>query len=384
MPPRRKDPSRQHWPRNLYCTAGYYSWRDPRNGRRFGLGRITLDEAIAQAIEANTHVHEHEAERLITRLDTPRPPSTRARAGDRSVGDAIDRLERELPGRDLSPAYVKLQKVHGRAVREAIGDRKLTAIDTRTVMAELLAPLRDANKLNMAQARRHYCIELFRLAEAEGWIPRGSNPAEITRLPRPKVKRARLKWPEFQTIYAKALEDTHSPWIARSMELAIVTGQRREDLGTALFHFRPNARCYVQDRMLWVHQQKSGNRVRIPLDLRLDVLGLSLEDIIRRCRDQVVSHYLLHNLRNHGRAKAGSKVALDSLSRGFARTRDLTDLRWPDDVEPPSLHEIRSLSARLYTAQGINAQQLLGHKNAAMTEVYQDVRGAEWIDVQVA
>lgn len=384
MPPRRKDPARQHWPRNLYCSDGYYTWRDPRDGRRHGLGRITLDDAIAQAIEANTYTHQAEAERLITRLETPRPPSTRARAGDRSVGDAIDQLERGLPARDLSAAYVKLQKVHGRAVREAIGDQKLKAVDTLTVMEKLLAPLRDAGKLNMAQARRHYCIELFRLAEAEGWIPRGSNPAEITRLPRPKVKRARLTWDEFQVIYAKALEDTHSPWIARSMELAIVTGQRREDLGTALFHYRPNARCYVKDRMLWVHQQKSGNRVRIPLELRLNVLGLSVDDIIRRCRDQVVSHYLLHNLRNHGRAKAGSAVYLDSLSRGFARIRDLTDLRWPEGLLPPSLHEIRSLSARLYTSQGVNAQQLLGHKNAAMTEVYQDVRGAEWIDVKVA
>jgi integrase len=43
--------------------------------------------------------------------------------------------------------------------------------------------------------------------------------------------------------------------------------------------------------------------------------------------------------------------------------------------EWPSLHEVRSLSARLYHAQGIDVQTLLGHKHAEMTEVYKDDRG---------
>lgn len=43
--------------------------------------------------------------------------------------------------------------------------------------------------------------------------------------------------------------------------------------------------------------------------------------------------------------------------------------------EWPSLHEVRSLSARMYRTQGVDVQMLLGHKHAEMTAVYEDDRG---------
>lgn len=68
------------------------------------------------------------------------------------------------------------------------------------------------------------------------------------------------------------------------------------------------------------------------------------------------------------------------MSNAFARARMASGLTWSGT--PPSLHEIRSLAARLYAEQGgVNVQSLLGHKNASMTAVYRDMRGAEWIDV---
>jgi hypothetical protein len=42
---------------------------------------------------------------------------------------------------------------------------------------------------------------------------------------------------------------------------------------------------------------------------------------------------------------------------------------------PASLHECRSLSERLYRAQGLNTMVLLGHKHQAMTDIYNDDRG---------
>lgn len=54
--------------------------------------------------------------------------------------------------------------------------------------------------------------------------------------------------------------------------------------------------------------------------------------------------------------------------------------------EWPSLHEMRSLSERLYRAQGINTMRLLGHANQEMTDKYNDDRGLsarEWKRVQV-
>ena len=39
-------------PDNLYESGGYYTWRDPRTKKKFGLGRDVAD-AIEQAREAN-------------------------------------------------------------------------------------------------------------------------------------------------------------------------------------------------------------------------------------------------------------------------------------------------------------------------------------------
>lgn len=55
-----------------------------------------------------------------------------------------------------------------------------------------------------------------------------------------------------------------------------------------------------------------------------------------------------------------------------------------EQFEWPSLHEVRSLSARTYIAEGMQpatVQTLLGHKHSEMTALYLDDRGltaAEW------
>lgn len=106
--------------------------------------------------------------------------------------------------------------------------------------------------------------------------------------------------------------------------------------------------------------------------------------IIERCRDSVISPYYLHHSRHIGQAKPGAPIREHTLAQFFAEARDLSGITWPDDKTPPSLHELRSLSARLYSDQGINAQVLLGHKSADMTAIYRDTRGAEWTEVKLA
>jgi hypothetical protein len=51
---------------------------------------------------------------------------------------------------------------------------------------------------------------------------------------------------------------------------------------------------------------------------------------------------------------------------------------------PPTFHEIRSLAERLYHQQGVNTQEVLGHRDAKSTATYRDSRGAEWVEVKVA
>ncbi|WP_281181075.1 tyrosine-type recombinase/integrase [Candidatus Arsenophonus triatominarum] len=78
---------------------------------------------------------------------------------------------------------------------------------------------------------------------------------------------------------------------------------------------------------------------------------------------------------------SGKKVSIEKISKGFTKLRDKTNLTW--EGTPPSFHEIRSLSARLYTERNGSefAQKLLGHKPAEMTAKYQDDRNNGWIEV---
>jgi len=92
-----------------------------------------------------------------------------------------------------------------------------------------------------------------------------------------------------------------------------------------------------------------------------------------------VSKHLVHHSRTVSRATPGMPIMLDTLTSAFAAARDRTGMEF--GASPPTFHEMRSLAARLHAAEGRDPQLLLGHKSAAMTALYRDSRGAEWIDV---
>lgn len=156
-------------------------------------------------------------------------------------------------------------------------------------------------------------------------------------------------------------------WVAPMVLLGVVTGQRRADLAKMRF-------SDVVDGCLQVVQQKEagkgyGSRLAIPLDLRLDAIGLSVGEVIERCRDYAPpgDHMI--------RQKSGKSLEKSNLS---ARFTEIMRTAFPDayrDGEWPSLHELRSLSERLYRKQGIDTQTLLGHTDIAMTNRYNDDRG---------
>lgn len=122
-----------------------------------------------------------------------------------------------------------------------------------------------------------------------------------------------------------------------------------------------------------------GARLAIPLALRLEATNMTLGEVIEFCRgiggpgDTMV------------RQANGRPLEMSSLS---ARFHELIQAACGPDAyarfEWPSLHEVRSLSARTYIAEGMEpttVQTLLGHKHAEMTKVYLDDRGlteAEW------
>jgi transposase-like protein len=101
-------------------------------------------------------------------------------------------------------------------------------------------------------------------------------------------------------------------------------------------------------------------------------------EVVSRCRDIVVSPYLLHHIRNHLTVKKGDPISRGRISHGFQTARERTTLQWD---HPPTFHEIRSLSGRLYKDQWVDAQALPGHKDSKTTSKYLDGCGIEWISV---
>ncbi|MDT4883425.1 hypothetical protein FQZ97_1194650 [compost metagenome] len=97
----------------------------------------------------------------------------------------------------------------------------------------------------------------------------------------------------------------------------------------------------------------------------------------------MLSKHLVHHHRTISRAKAGTPIVLDTLSKAFAEARDAAAAKHGLDLgkTPPTFHEMRSLAARMHADEGRDPQRLLGHRSAKMTDLYRDSRGAEWIDV---
>lgn len=380
---------KKNWPDGLYeRDDGYFSWRNPLTGEELGIGRVTVAEASAQAVEANLHVRNlMKKPRLVDRITG---------VADRTVKALVDaydkKLQQKIADKELAENTLKTLRSCGRAAKRAWGDRVVERVTTLDA-AKLLGEYKEAGKRRMAQAIRSYLNGLFDYAAAEGWIQRGTNPVTITDEIKVTVKRARLSFEQFQIIYdaAKPLD----AWVRHSMELAIVSARRREDLAEAEFKQQSTSLVWAsdRDRHLYVIQQKVDDednpenlRLRIPYELTLNVLGWSLEWAIAQCRsDHVVSRWLIHHSKRRTKSRPGDRVWIDTITKGFTRARKRTSLTWPEGLEPPTFHEIRSLAARLYEKQGnVDVQMLLGHTDPETTELYKDSRGTEWTDVKVA
>ena len=207
----------------------------------------------------------------------------------------------------------------------------------------------------LIEARR-----FFNDAVVEGWI--NSNPAAHVRaLPAP-VTRTRLSLDEWRAVHEYA-QQHQAAWVSRMLVLALVSGQRRADLQKMRF-------CDVRDEHLFVVQQKTGARIALPLALRLDAIGVSLGDAIESCRDYAPSNETLLRQSN------GEPLhCITSLSARFRDGYRAAHGPWERPGRPPSLHECRSLSERLYRDQGLDTRTLLGHTQQTMTDKYNNDRG---------
>lgn len=280
-----------------------------------------------------------------------------------------------LSERNYDQQTVKNYTANLAHLRRLWGEHTVQGLKPHHISSGLRAmlPERSALAQRILGALRDVYVE----AIANGWAD--SSPAAHVRRPPHKVIRKRLSLEAWQGMRELA-SASRQLWVEPLLLLALVTGQRRADLGKMAF-------ADVFDGHLHVEQQKQagkgyGARVALPLALRLDAIGMTLGDVIDICRKYAKPGSTLL------RRSDGKPIELSSLS---ARFHELIVAHLGDGThglrEWPSLHECRSLSERLYRKQGIQTQHLLGHKNADMTDKYNDDRGLsarEWKCVELA
>lgn len=363
MTPRRRSNRKRGWPDNLYESRGYYSYRNPSTGEWFGLGRDKAD-AFTQAVEANLHLAgQLRKERLVDRLTGDQP---------RTVAAWVLKYEEILGVRKLADNTRKHYRKLAARMTEILGaDTKVRGV-TALQVSDGLEALVAAGHERTAQALFGFMRDSFNAAIVKGWLD--ENPVRAIKGPSVTVKRARLTFEQFAAVYSS----TNCAWLRNAMAVAIVSGQRREDIALAQFKD-------IHDGLWWVDQGKTGARICLPLELKLDCFGMSLGDAIRQCRStHVLSRYLVHQTERvpGGKSTPGMKIWKDTISSRFTSALAALELSF-EGKNPPTFHEIRSLAARLYKAQGnVNTKELLGHKSASSTLLYEDGRG-EWIRVKI-
>lgn len=364
---------------NLYCKLDkrtgkvYWQYKHPTTGRFHSLG---TDEAEAKQVanEANAIIAEQRTRQILSVNE--RLSRMKGKRTDITVTEWIDKYiviqEERLRNNELRPNSFRQKNKPLRLFREHCGMRYLKDIETIDI-AEITDAIKNDGFSRMAQVVRIVLVDVFKEAQHAGYVPPGYNPAMATKQPRHKVTRQRLSLEEWKSIYEAA--ETMQPYLQCGMLLALVTGQRLGDICRMKF-------SDIWDDMLHIEQEKTGSRLAIPLDLKCDALGLTLRDVVSKCRDAVISKYLVHFRHSTSQATRGDSVSSSSLTTSFKKARNKCGIEWEKGTAP-TFHEQRSLSERLYEAQGVETQKLLGHKSPQQTAKYHDDRGKDWTVIAV-
>ncbi|CAI1873016.1 tyrosine-type recombinase/integrase [Serratia fonticola] len=346
-------------PRNLtYRKArkAFY-WRNPVTGEEIGLGQIARRDAIAQAIEANHYIEQNYTPVLL--LEKLKG------SHEYTMATWLERYDIIFKRRKLADNTYKARKGQIAIIKEKMGKMILSKITTRHV-ADFLELWVIQDKRTMAATMRSVLSDVFREAIVEGHLDH--NPVTPTRSAKPVVKRERLELEQYLAIRETA--SAFPSWFGLAMDLALVTGQRREDV--ALMRFD-----HVVDGRLQINQGKTGAMISLPLDLELRAVKLKLGAVIDRCRQASTTDFMI----SAGIRKNSPDGSLnpDSLTKKFVTARKDAGITLEDS--PPTFHEIRSLAGRLYEREKGKefAMKLLGHKSEKMTNKYLDTRGKEYV-----
>lgn len=357
-----RSPKRKGWPPNLYQQEnGYFYWRNTIEKKNYGLGRDKA-KAFSEARAGNALIANMSKSPLVARISGVEQHSL-----TQWLDKYITMWEEEAAP---APGTLATAKRYIERVKKCDFAWMPVAEVTTKHIADYLDLLEKDTVANNLRARLH---DVFRMAETKGVIETGRNPVSATKPRDYDVKRERLSLEQFLRIREKV-----APWAANGMTLALLTGQRIGDIVNMKF-------SDYKDGSLFVIQGKTGHKLQQDGRIRLEALGMSIDDAIKACRNRVISKYLIHHTRTSGKYKAGEAVSQSGLSDAFSTARDELKITAADGKTPPTFHEIRSLAERLYRKEYTAefSQSIMGHKHAKMTAEYADLRGGGWAVVTV-
>ncbi|CAM3717155.1 integrase [Rouxiella silvae] len=345
-------------PKNLTYRKKYksYYWRNPLTGKEIALGVIARRDAISQAIEANNYIDKNYSPVLLLE---------KLKGGDElTLSSWLKRYAVIFERRKLAENTNKVRKGQLSVIDERMGAIVLSKVTTKHI-AEFLETWVIQDKSSMAATMRSVLSDVFREAVVEGHVV--SNPVSPTRSAKVTVKRERLELEQYRAIRRAA--DTLPRWFSLAMDLALATGQRREDVAMLRFDHIVNGRLQIE-------QGKTGAMLSIPLELELKAAGLKLGEIVEQCRQASTTNFMVSaGLRKNSQ---DGYLHPDSLTKKFVAARKASGLVFEENA--PTFHEIRSLAGRLYEKEKGKdfARRLLGHKSEKMTDKYLDTRGKEY------
>uniref|UniRef100_A0A3B0MHJ3 Core-binding (CB) domain-containing protein n=1 Tax=Arsenophonus endosymbiont of Trialeurodes vaporariorum TaxID=235567 RepID=A0A3B0MHJ3_9GAMM len=245
-------------PPNLYKRNGYYSYRDPRTRKEYGLGRNKA-YAINEAISAN---------QLLLNTEKVKPLTERIDGqGNVYFHEFLERYEDILKTRGLREKTLKDYRQRIGVIRKAFLDTPIQNITTKNI-ADFLHDFIKDGKITTSKALRKSLIDIFKEALAAGLMQ--TNPAELTETPKIKIMRSRLSLNDFNTIL-KSIDGSH--WLSYAMKLALITSQRVSDISKMKWED-------IHDGKLWVIQQKTETKIAIPLDIEIE--NMKLDNIIKK------------------------------------------------------------------------------------------------------
>jgi len=318
-------------PPNLYESKGYYKYKHPITKKWFHLGS-NLEMATKETLQLNA-IFLPRSENIKRIIESEQY---------KNFGEFVDYFtESILPNKNLAQKTIKdyLQKIPH--IREHLGKKSIENITVKEI-AEFLS------KYPPTQSNYYRAVlsVIFKYAMAEGFTDK--NPANLTLKKTIVKQRLRLSLKEFEII------KSHAPnWLKNTMDLALITGQRREDIAKLKWD-------NIHDGFIWIQQHKTKNRIKINLSEELKAL------LIKCCKE---NEFVIGEIKGNA----------ERITKGFAEAREKSGLE-----TTATFHEIRSLSAHLYEENGIDKKQiqmLLGHTTEKMTEHYLEGHGEKWTEI---